>query len=182
MKACFYRPAAVTQFIVKWLEKLLRHTSRPASQTPWTLTSLHTGQTDQQMMSSPCPPQHLAPSGKSHSYARLLFIAHSFAFSTIPPNRLFHKITNLGLIQSMCSWMLDQQCWLMSHWLMVKLHLDLPRRFISLKEGGPDVAMRLNLVKIRHIFWCLRWWWAVNLPSHLLSSRLTLKRLNAVQV
>ena len=47
--------------------------------------------------------QHLETHGR---YARILFIDSS-AFNTIPPNRLFQKLLDLGVDISLCKWILD---------------------------------------------------------------------------
>ena len=41
------------------------------------------------------------------TYARILFIDFSSAFNTIPPNRLFQKLLDMGVHTSLCRWVLD---------------------------------------------------------------------------
>ena len=42
-----------------------------------------------------------------NTYARILFVDFSSAFNTIIPSKLFDKIQRLGVLQSMCLWILD---------------------------------------------------------------------------
>ncbi len=44
---------------------------------------------------------------KKDSYVRMLFIDFSSAFNTIIPQQLIHKLVQLGLNTSLCSWLLD---------------------------------------------------------------------------
>ncbi len=44
---------------------------------------------------------------KTDTYVRLLFIDFSSAFNTIIPQQLIHKLVQLGLNTSLCSWLLD---------------------------------------------------------------------------
>ena len=56
------------------------------------------------------------------TYARVLFVDYSFAFNTIIPSKLFEKIQNVGVQQSMCLWILD---FLLNKSQVVKIRGDL---------------------------------------------------------
>ena len=49
-------------------------------------------------------PQHL---DSPDTYATVRFVDYSSAFNTIIPSKLFEKIQNVGVPQSMCLWILD---------------------------------------------------------------------------
>jgi gmma-aminobutyric acid receptor subunit gamma/cGMP-dependent protein kinase 2 len=44
---------------------------------------------------------------KRNTYVRTLFIDYSSAFNTIVPSKLITKLRTLGLITSVCKWILD---------------------------------------------------------------------------
>ncbi|KAI4905235.1 hypothetical protein NFI96_008737, partial [Prochilodus magdalenae] len=43
----------------------------------------------------------------TNSYVRMLFIIFSSAFNTIIPSRLIHKLSTLGITNTLCSWIMD---------------------------------------------------------------------------
>ena len=59
-----YRPVALTSTIMKCFERWSEATSALPFRTPWTPFSLHTAQTDQQMMPSPLQRTPLSPTWK----------------------------------------------------------------------------------------------------------------------
>ena len=44
---------------------------------------------------------------KRNTYVRMLFVNYSSAFNTIVPSKLITKLWSLGLITSLCNWILD---------------------------------------------------------------------------
>ena len=69
-----------------------------------------------------------------NTYARILFVDFSSAFNTIIPSKLFDKIQNLGVPQSMCLWILD---FLLNRPQVVKIGDNLSSS-VTLSTGTPQ--------------------------------------------
>ena len=69
-----------------------------------------------------------------NTYARILFVYFSSAFNTIIPSKLFDKIQNLGVPQSMCLWILD---FLLNRPQVVKIGDNLSSS-VTLSTGTPQ--------------------------------------------
>lgn len=71
---------------------------------------------------------------RSSTYARLLFIDFSSAFSTISPSKLYYKLTALGINLSLCNWIYD---FLTNRSQVVKLN-SLVSNSIVMNTGAPQ--------------------------------------------
>ncbi len=103
-----YRPIALTPVIMKCLERLVLHhikAALPLTLDPHQYAYRANRSTDDvisiALHTVLC---HLEHQG---THARLLFLDFSSAFNTIFPNRLFSKMSGLGIQHNICLWIKD---------------------------------------------------------------------------
>ncbi len=108
--SCFndYRPVALTPIPMKCFERLvMQHIKSvlPPSLDPFQFAYRSNHSTDDAIATALHPA--LTHLDKKDSYVRMLFIDFSSAFNTIIPQKLTHKLAQLGLNTSLCNWLLD---------------------------------------------------------------------------
>uniref|UniRef100_A0A670JPL4 Reverse transcriptase domain-containing protein n=1 Tax=Podarcis muralis TaxID=64176 RepID=A0A670JPL4_PODMU len=100
-----YRPVALTSVVMKCFERLvLDHIKAglPSTLDPFQFAYRRNRSTDDAIsIAVHTVLSHLERQG---TYARLLFVDYSSAFNTILPDRLFLRMTNLGIHQKICLW------------------------------------------------------------------------------
>ena len=105
-----YRPVALTSVIGKSFERLvLEHLKRciPDTLDPFPFAYRSNRSTDDAVsITLHNVLKHLCVKN-ARTYARILFIDFSSAFNTILPQKLFDKLSALGISTSMCNWILD---------------------------------------------------------------------------
>ena len=103
-----YGPLELTSVAMKCLERLVM--AHINSILPDTLDPLqfayHSNRSTDDVISITL---HISLShlDKRSTYVRMLFIDYSSAFNTIVPIKLISKLRTLGLITSLCNWILD---------------------------------------------------------------------------
>ena len=102
-----YRPVALTSVIMKIFEKIIcDHLSKAVRLDPFQFAYRTNKSVEEDAVSLGIHSilQHLESPG---NYAKVLFIDYSSAFNTIVPSKLFYKLQNMGVQNSLCHWILD---------------------------------------------------------------------------
>ena len=161
-----YRPVALTSVIMKILEKIIcNHLSKVVCLDPFQF-AYRTNRSVEDAVSLGIHSilQHLESPG---NYAKVLFIDYSSAFNTIVPSKLFYKLQNMGVQNSLCHWILD---FLQQRTQVVKINNKLSQaKHIS--TGAPQGSVLSPLSYslytndcISHSEWIsenasIRWWY-----------------------
>ena len=103
-----YQPVALTSVAMKCFERLVMahiNTIIPETLDPLQFAYCPTRSTDDAISIA----LHTAFShlDKRNTYVRMLFIDYSSVFNTIVPTKHITQLRTLGLITSLCNWMLD---------------------------------------------------------------------------
>ena len=103
-----YRPVALTSVIMKVFERFVLKFLQKATATildPHQFAYRSNRSVDDAVaLGLHYVLQHLE---HTHTYARILFVDYSSAFNTIIPNKLYKKLMDMGIVKSMCDWLLD---------------------------------------------------------------------------
>ena len=110
-----YRPVAITSIFMKIFEKLILPFLKsilPVDLDPYQFAYKNNRSTEDAVtLLLHNALLHLEPprtnKESSNKYVRLLFVDYSSAFNTIIPSKLYVKLVDLGIDQSLCEWVLD---------------------------------------------------------------------------